>query len=234
MSAALLQDAGQLVALAGARYGLAYGSHATAGGPPDSDLDLLFLVDHELAPARAAELELAVVELHRRHGLHLDTEVAYAVKLTATGAEVSRALALAGFADQKPGQPPPPALLQDSAYLNSPMFKLRLVLNALSSPNVFLGGDVASFEWHRRAAARASAELAMRLLLDEPVTLAAAVEVLLTGPRGARHKDHLGYVDAAALASTVAQGLHQLRAAGVLATEDSVTWRPRRSPQRQR
>ena len=234
MSAALLQDAGRLVALAGARYGLAYGSHATAGGPPDSDLDLLFLVDHELAPARAAGLEPAVVELHRRHGLRLDTEVAYAVKLTATAAEARRALALAGFADQKPGQPPPPVLLQDPAYLNSPMFKLRLVLNALSSPNVFLGGDVALFDRHRRAAARAGAELALRLLPDGPVTLAAAVGVLMTGPGGARHKDHLGYADAAALASTLTQGLHQLHAAGVLAIDDGVTWRPRRSPQRQR
>lgn len=232
MSAALLQDACRLVAAAGARYGLAYGSHASTGGPPDSDLDLLFVVDHQLVPARAAELEAAVVELHRRHGLRLDTEVAYAVKLTATAAQVRRSLALAGFAGQEPGQPPPPVLLHDPTYLNSEVFQLRLVLNALTGPNVFLGRDVALFDRHRRDAARAGAELALRLLPGAPVTLTAAVEVLMTGPGGVRHKDHLGYADAAALSSTLTQGLHHLHAAGVLATDDGVTWT--RSPLRQR
>lgn len=227
MSVALLPDAGLLVAAAGARYGLVYGSHATAGGPADSDLDLLFAVDHELGPARVAELERAVLELHHRHGLRVDTEVAYAVKLTATAAEIRRSLALAGFAGQKPGQLPPPGLLAEPGYLNSEPFKLRLVLNALTSPNVFLGGDVAAFEQHRRAAARAVARLAMRLLPDGRITLTAAVGVLMTGPGGARHKDHLGYADVALLTSVLVQGLHQLRTAGVLTTDDGLTWRLR-------
>lgn len=114
--------------------------------------------------------------------------------------------------------------LQDPTYLYSEPFKLRLVLSALTSPNVFLGRDVALFDRHRRAAARAGAELALRLLPGAPVTLTAAVEVLMTGPGGVRHKDHLGYVDAAALSSTLTQGLHHLHAAGVLATDDGVTW----------
>lgn len=58
----------------------------------------------------------------------------------------------------------------------------------------------------------------------------------MTGPGGARHKDHLDYADSAARTSTVAQGLHHLHAAGALATGDdagAVTWRER-SPLRQR
>ena len=54
------------------------------------------------APSCSASCWLAVVELNRRHGLRLDTEVTYAVKLTGTAAGVRRSLALAGFAGQEP------------------------------------------------------------------------------------------------------------------------------------
>lgn len=225
MTVALLDDAACLTATAGVRYGLAYGSHASSNGSHHSDLDLLFLTHRRFTPDRAAELEHAVIDLHHRYTLRLDTEVAYSVKLTATAEDVRRAVALASFTSAANGRLTVPPI-RDLAYLNSDPFKWRLLLNALSTPHVFLGGDVRLFDQHRAAAARATAALALHLLPAGPVTVAEAVAVLMTGPGGVRHKDHLGYTDEASLVCVLRQGFERLRVARVVETPDGRTWRP--------
>ena len=211
-------------------YGLAYGSHATAATEPDSDLDLLLVTPHRLPPARVATLREAVIDLHHRHRLRLDTEVAYDIKLTTTPRQVREALTLRGFPTTPGGRRRAPAVPASGSsllgpFLNSPTFKLRLVLNALSSPNVFLGGNLALYQRHQRAAETAVATLAVALL--DPTarfTLDQATLVLTTGPDGAREKDYLGYTCPPALRSTLARGLQRLHQAGALATTDGLTW----------
>lgn len=78
-------------------YGLAYGSHPCRTASSDSDLDLLYVSPAPLQTGQLQLLEEDVVMLHRRHGLQLDEEVAYTVKLHATIPEVRAALALRGF-----------------------------------------------------------------------------------------------------------------------------------------
>src|SRR4051812_18403280 len=92
---AALADAARLRAAAVGEHGyaLAYGSHAQAHtfNFNDSDLDLLY-VGAPLPEDRREWLIGAVLALHHEHGLRLDTEVAYGVKLHATPADVEAAL----------------------------------------------------------------------------------------------------------------------------------------------
>jgi arginyl-tRNA synthetase len=191
-------------------YALAYGSHVHRPTRPDSDLDLLF-VGAPLDAGRRQRLTEAVIALHHDHGLRLDTEVAYEVKLHATPAEVEAALRLRGFTVDAAGTLTVAPVVVAPWFLNSPAFKLRLLLNALSSPHVFLGGDVARYRRDGLHADRAVALVALSLLDPSPrITVAAAVNALVGNPDHAAGEDFLGYASGPALHSTVQRGLAHL------------------------
>lgn len=147
MSAALFAAAARLLPTDG--YALAYGSHATAPGPT-SDLDLLFTGTRPLHAQELGSLIDAVKRLHVDHGLVLDEEVAFENKVFATHDDIERAARLDGFANvpdssDAAGYATP---VDDPDALNSPGFRLRLILNVLSTPHVFLAGDIAAYRRH--------------------------------------------------------------------------------------
>jgi hypothetical protein len=200
-------------------YALAYGSQATAARN-GSDLDLLF-VGPPLRRDRLDRLVRAVLALHDDHGLRVDAEVAHDVKLYATPAEVGAALALHGFAVDAAGALRVPPVVATPRFLNSRPFKLRLVLNALTTVHVFLGGDVDLYQRHRAHADRAVTLLALSLL-DSRFTVTDAVTALVTAADGATGKDYLGYTTAPGLHSTVHVGLARLATEQVVRTVDGV------------
>jgi hypothetical protein len=134
-------------------YALAYGSQARNPGPNDSDLDLLF-VGPALRADRLEALIRDVVALHRKHGLRLDTDVSYEVKLHATPTQVRYAVAPRGFAVSQAGELGVPPIIPEPWFLNSEAFRLRLIINSLTTPHVFLGGDTCHYREHRTAAER--------------------------------------------------------------------------------
>lgn len=144
-------------------YLLAYGSHADGLARSRSDLDILIVSRTPWLPAQLAELRATVIELHQAHGLDLDTEVSYEVKLTASHAEIRAATHLEGFPVARSGKTQATRVTDYPIYLNSHLFKLRLLVNALSSPHVFLGGDLHRYEQHTAAATTAiAASLSIR------------------------------------------------------------------------
>lgn len=201
-AAGLLSDAGG--------YVLAYGSHATGSHQPTSDLDLLYTGDHPLDDADLSALTAAVVAIHHRHGLDLDEEVPYPVKLYATGHEVDQAAALAGF---KPSWGTAPPTVRETWFLSTDAFRLRLVFNVLTSPHVFLGGNVTAYHQQVRCAERSAAALAQSLIAHGgPPTLQEAWAALWRAPDGRTGKDYLGYLVAPHLLSVLTRGLtdHQV------------------------
>jgi hypothetical protein len=214
------------------RYGIAYGSHACGTHGPRSDLDLLQVAPAPPVPDQARHLQDAVIRLHHDHGLDLDTEVAYEVKLIATHCDVQAALDHAPFPwPDSPEQPLAPAVPPDAAYLNSATFKQRLILNALTSPNIFLGGDLATFARHRDAAEASLALLAMRIIAhrwqqdDLPAfRLSDALHAVTRGPGGVGGQDFLGYHPSAALLATLNRGLHRLIGPGIAAADQAAVW----------
>jgi arginyl-tRNA synthetase len=217
-----LADAGQLRAeVLGPRgYAVAYGSHASGTAAHDADLDLLF-VGPPLADSERARLTEAVLALHATHRLRLDTEVAYEVKVHATVTDVDAAVALGGFTLDATGRLNITPVVVEPWFLNSRAFKLRLILNALTTQHVFLGGRIGLYQRHCAQAERAIT-LAALCLLDSavPFTLSNLVDALLTSPEGATEKDFLGYVGNPALHSTMQRGLARLISARVVTSLD--------------
>ncbi|HEX2144862.1 MAG TPA: hypothetical protein VHG10_10180, partial [Glycomyces sp.] len=175
-------------------YGIAYGSQATGFGSPTSDLDLLYVVGVDVAESTKQRLADSVIDLHRRHGLVIDDEVAHEVKLTVTATEMSAALALAPFTGSDGQSLRVPVVVPTSGYLNSPEFKHRLVLGALTGPHLFLCGDLTRYRRDFDAAIRAVVVLTSAMLAHKPTTTGDDVRsALLTHPSGATGKDYLGY-----------------------------------------
>lgn len=204
----------QFVGAAG--YGIAYGSHPAGSASARSDLDLVLIRSEPLLAEEVEALVDAVRALHHEHGLALDTEVDYAVKAHATCADVADAVGLRCFALDDVGRLLVRPVVVEPWFLNSEEFRLRLLLNALTSPHTFLGGDIALYRDHRRRAERAVALLALVLHGTSVITLVDAMAAVSDHSSGARGKDFLGYSHSPHLYSTLAGGLAELAADGVV------------------
>jgi predicted nucleotidyltransferase len=206
-----------------AGYGIAYGSHADGRRTPSSDLDLLLVSEQPLPPTPLDALIEDVVRLHRQHGLDLDEEVAYSSKLHATTAQVEQAVMLDGFSwERDVDLVKVDTVVAEPWFLDSHAFKLRLILNALTVPHVFLGGDVALYRDHVQQAQRALTLLALTLLEDPAAFTPAEVQQALIRDQnsGAQGEDFLGYDEGPhrtpALFSLVQRGLSTLCKESVL------------------
>ncbi|MDR7170165.1 putative nucleotidyltransferase [Nocardia kruczakiae] len=193
-------------------YGLVYGSHATGTATPTSDLDLVLIGPEQLPAPRMSQLITEVCALHHRFGLDLDTEVAYETKLFATFDDVHNAVALRCF-DRDDGIIRAVPVVAEPAFLNSHRFGSRLLLNALTSPHIFLGGNTTRYRVHQREAEAALARLALALVPDTVVSMADISRAVVCCASAAG-KDFLGYDDGAHLRSTLARGMGELMAEG--------------------
>jgi hypothetical protein len=220
-------------------YGLAYGSHADGTAHTASDLDLLLVGQETLTVERQQALIRDVIRLHERHGFGLDQEVSYSSKLHATAVEVWEAVALGGFGLTADGEVIVDPVIVEPWFLDSRAFKLRLVLNALTVPHVFLGGDAPLYERHREQAERSVTLLALSLVDSREVPTTHELLRALTGdPEGACGEDFLGYDEgpsrSPALFSLLQRGLSALAQVGVVDTPDGIRLNPNRAERRRR
>ena len=196
-------------------YGIAYGSHAAGTASDSSDLDLLFVTTTELSEGIAADLIDAVLALHDRHGLALDQEVEYDNKVHATCADMIAAFTLNCFPHDSCGLPKAAATFPSSEFLNSSTFRARLLLNALTTPHVFLGGSVVLYQSHVERAERALATLAAAACRSRPnPTVCDLVAAVVTGPDGETGQDFLGYQPSPHLFSTLQRAVSRSHAVG--------------------
>lgn len=209
---ALLDASGLLPHPAG--YALAYGSHAHGTAGPHSDLDLLFTGPRPLTGAALDELVAAVIALHHRHGLDLDEEVPYRVKLHLTLDQAAAAAGGASFTilPVDGGTAPVPDTIREAWFLGTDAFAARLALNALTSPHVFLAGDVDTYRAHVLAAEQTLARLAAALTGRLSPALGDLLAALWRAPDGRSGKDYLGYLVAPHLLGVLARGRASLPA----------------------
>jgi predicted nucleotidyltransferase len=209
-------------ALPGLLFAIAYGSHARGKATARSDLDLLFVFNDMPALSTIRSLVRSVARLHAVHGLPLDHEIAYETKTWATRAQLAGAIALDGF-ERSPehGKPHPTPVTGDAVYLHSAAFKARLILNALTSPHVFLDGDHDTYSQFHIDAGRALTRLATYTSPGTDPSIADLVEALVAHPEsGATGQDWLGYVP------TDSAHLYALMAANLPVTEPHAMPRP--------
>lgn len=201
-------------------YALAYGSHPAGTASTTSDLDLVLISARRLTAEQLATLVDAICRLHHDHGLGLDTEVDYAVKVHATYQDVARAVALRSFPTDDEGRISVPAVVVEPRFLNSEPFRLRLLLNALTSPHAFLGGNITRYDDHCRRAEQAVALLALSLHSAVAITLGEAIAVLTEHVDGAGGEDFLGYRPGPHLYGVLQRGLARLADKGIVRNRD--------------
>ncbi|MFF1714612.1 hypothetical protein [Streptomyces sp. NPDC058268] len=200
-------------------YTLAYGSHATGTHGPRSDLDLLYVGGPTLPAKQTTRLTADVKDLHLRHSLDLDEEVPYPIKLYVTGRQAEQAANLEGF----PARPRPLPTQRTTTALATDTFRLRLAFNVLTTPHVFLIGDVTTYRRHIIRAERSAALLALAFSAPQAITVDQAIAALWRSPDGAQGKDFLGYLHAPHLRSVLGRGFAELAAAR-LARRDGGRW----------
>ncbi|WP_100445848.1 nucleotidyltransferase domain-containing protein [Glycomyces xiaoerkulensis] len=229
--AKLTEDAVEIgrVVLPECGYAIVYGSQATGIGSPTSDLDLLYVVGTDLPEQTKQYLAQAVTDLHRRHRLRLDNEVAHEVKLTATATELSAAVSLVPFSGPDQAKLRVPVVIPTDAYLNSREFKFRLILGALTGPHLFLSGHLHRYRRDQHAAVRAIAVLASVMLAHkQTITCDDIRSALLVHSSGAAGKDHLGYQPGAHLEHLARSIVAELLGLGVLSQVGGEVYKHRR------
>ncbi len=204
-------------------YGLVYGSQASSG-VSRSDLDLVLVGRDRPGTDVMAGLVGAVCRVHETFGLASDTEVDYETKLFATYFDVDRAVGLRCFPRSEGVLCPEPVVVE-AGWLNSSTFAQRLMLNALTTEHVFLGGNVGRYRADRSRAEQAVAVLAIAVLAMPEITVPDAVQALVCGPDGAEGKDYLGYTRSAYLCSTVQSGLASLVARNLVEVVEGARFR---------
>lgn len=168
-----------------------YGSYATEDDNEDSDVDLFFastLFNRE----EFEKIRSFIVDLHFRNGIPLDNEVPYENKLLVTYEDLENAVTLRPF-KTKEGKHLVPPITKDEIYLSSLEIKWRLLLNALTTPHLFFGGDILTYNHYRDRAEEAIVHLAYDLLEGGECASKDILSVLLTGPSGEEGELYLGY-----------------------------------------
>lgn len=169
-----------------------YGSCAYSTEEKQSDIDLFLLAsskdDIPFAPFLAF-----IHDMHMRHGRKIDNEVPFENKLIYDRSEILAATALEGF-----GVDPVTQLLtvapvrKTIEFLSSREMKLRLVLNALTTPQLLIGSRAIMVPFWRNAEV-ASTLLGISLHGEKHFGCEEVLNALCTSKSGQDGEMHLGY-----------------------------------------
>ena len=166
-----------------------YGSFAS--GCTTSDLDLFVAADD---PTREDMLVLqeGVVGAHKRHELRLDDEVPYENKLLASYQDVGKAVLLQGL-DVSTAAIRIPPIEKTAEFLSSYSVRLRLLFNALTTPNIVIARDDGSLESAKDVAERSLLILAINNVRSTRFTVHELIVSLLKSEAGDEGEMFLGY-----------------------------------------
>ncbi len=198
MSERLLADLRSIVNqhianLPGKTVAICYGSTVRSGSEI-SDIDMLIIEEYPSNLLQRQNFIGDLIALHLKELREIDTEVPYMNKLFYTYKEVESALTLLPFTDEGSFNIKLlHSLSDDDSYFSSKHMKLRLCLNALTSKNVFLAGDIATYNRLLHDATSAFAQLVVSAIPDyEYVEYDEVISKLVTSGL-ANENDYLGY-----------------------------------------
>lgn len=130
-----------------------YGSSISEALKSDSDVDILCAIpDTHVANIDVDELGELIHDSHIKHGHRADQEVPYSNKLVYSFSDLRDAVTLQAFDRNSHGEVIVPEIKKESKFLASKQIKLRLGLNALTTPNLII--------CHEDRAAKGFSELA--------------------------------------------------------------------------
>lgn len=168
-----------------------YGSYASNNANPESDLDI-FVATKSFSIKDFGKLRDSVIALHVQNNLKLDQEVPYENKLLIPYEDVYDALVLSPFVKEGSKYVVPP-VKKDPDFLASRNVRLRLVLNALTTPHKYICGNKAKYTEFKEMAEKAIVQLATGLIGSENADVDEILTALLFGPDGEEGEMYLGY-----------------------------------------
>jgi len=171
-------------------FGLLYGSQASGNATEDSDIDVMFFTADDRRPSQS--FIAGVIDMHKRHHCAIDVEVPYESKLFASRNEAAAAFTLAPFLTGK-NRVVVPALAKDTPYMGSDNMKQRMILNALTSPHIFVGGDWRAYMQMKMLAQKTMTIVAVALLDQHEMAIPELITALKWSDTGQGGEDHLGY-----------------------------------------
>jgi predicted nucleotidyltransferase len=170
---------------------LVYGSYASNDFAEKSDLDLFIATDeHDMNDFK--KVRDFVVDLHTRNNLKINEEVPYKNKLIVSYEDAADALNLKAFI-RKGARYIIPPVTADEEFLASKEVRFRIILNALTSPNLFICGNRNKYNSFKSEAERAIIKLAYGVIGSEKLTQEEILNILLKGVNGEEGGDYLGY-----------------------------------------
>ena len=167
------------------------GSYASDSFTKDSDLDLLFAVE-KYNSVEFRKIRDFVVDLHTKNGLKLDEEVPYETKLVVSYKDIEDAICLKAFPEKDFGYAINP-ITYNKEFLASRELHLRIILNALTTPNVYIHGDRVKYADFTQRVEKAIIRLARGLTSEKNPNKDEILRVLLNGKNGEEGQAHLGY-----------------------------------------
>lgn len=186
-----------------------YGSYANGHYNKDSDVDL-FIASGNFSNLDLESIREFVTDFHKKHNLSLDNEVPYEVKLLIKYKELTDAVNLKGFKSCKNGTIIIPKVEKNKDFLESYEVKLRLALNALTSPHIMFGNDRKTYEQIKSKAENAICRLAINLAGgNTSITKSRLLSVLLGGQHNEEGELYLGYKNYNTVASYLSELLER-------------------------
>ena len=171
---------------------IVYGSHASNENSDNSDVDVFLAIEHNDEKI-FTKLRDFIISFHHKHRLELDEEVPYENKLIVSFEDIDDAVKLKPFITKHEDGYAVPAVQKEAAFLGSRDIRLRLILNALTSPHQFISGEKGRYEKVKTEAEHAVMLLGKRLSGKKEPTGDEVFEALTEGPRGEKNEWWLGY-----------------------------------------
>lgn len=168
-----------------------YGSYAYGKHNKKSDLDL-FIAFEDYSKKDFQKIKNFIVDLHIKNGLSLDNEVPYENKLLIKYIDLERAAFLGGLT-LKNNRFVIPKVVKNKSFLNSAKIKKRLVLNALTSPHIFVGNDSVFYNRIKNIAERNLVLLAIDIIDKNDFTIIDLMKKLYISSGGSEEELYLGY-----------------------------------------
>lgn len=167
------------------------GSYVSNDSTKDSDLDLLFAFK-KYDTADFKKIRDFVVDLHIRNNLKIDEEVPYETKLVVSYKDIRDAVGLKAFVKKGSKYLIHP-ITYDKEFLASRELRLRIILNALTTPNIYIYGNKEKYVTFRKKAEKAILRLARGLTNKTNLTHKEIFDILMIGAQGEEEQAHLGY-----------------------------------------
>lgn len=169
-----------------------YGSYATGDHTTLSDLDM-FVAMNEYNMDFYQKLESFLTNLHVHNNLKIDDEVPYKNKLLVTYEDVQHSIDLHPFILEGGIKYSVPNIAKTSTFLSSPEMRWRLILQALTSPHIYIGGDAKTYKEYLQKAEKSLIKLARNICIvtsPKPIDI---LNTLLISQDGYHDEMYLGY-----------------------------------------